>query len=204
MKEQVATSYSLFSVVIPVVLGAKEKHGVLPLHVFTNSTKKVLPPYFTNCQDITYVDSIEEKDDGTVTIRLGDDVLVYWVQKEVKYEGQNKVGKDFVKVFGEVIAATDYPLPFDWGCKFWGSHISFCQALHEVQCELAAVEGDVCALTSTSSSERLPTTTKMVNMTGIFRDMFPVLAETVPIESFEAELAKIEHITGITFPCLSR
>ncbi|KAJ8039670.1 hypothetical protein HOLleu_13748 [Holothuria leucospilota] len=203
IKEQVATSYNIFTVDISVVLGTKEKHGVLSVHVFTNSTKKIIPPYFTNCKDITYVDSIEEKDDGTVTIRLGDDVMVYWWQ-EVKSKDQNKVGEDFEKVFGEVIAATNYPLPFDWGCQFWGFHTSFCQALNEVQCELTAVGGDVCALTSTSSSERLPTTTKIVNMTGIFRDMFPFLVETVPIESFEAEVAEREHTTGITFPCLSR
>ncbi|KAJ8039671.1 hypothetical protein HOLleu_13749 [Holothuria leucospilota] len=203
MKEHVATSYILFSVGIPVVLGAQEKHGLFAVQMLTNSSRKVFSSYSTNYKEMTYVDSIEEKDDGTVTIRLGDDVMVYWVQKEVKYKDQNKVGKDFDKVFGEVIANTNYPLPFDWGCKFWGSHTSFCQALNEVQCELTAVGGDVCALTSTSSSERLPITTKFVNMTGIFRDMFPFLAETIPTEGFEAELAEREHTTGITFPCLS-
>lgn len=203
LKEQVATSYRLVAVVIPVVLGGNEKHGVLTDYIFTNKTKKkVLSSYVINYKAITQVDIVEE-DNGTVRIRLGDDVMVYQVGETFNCKGESFVGEDFDKVLGKIVTTTDYPLSFDWGCELLGSQISFCQALQDVECELAAVGGDVCTLSSTYSSQRCPITVTIVNMTGKFRDMFPFLAETIRTESFEAEVIVREHTTGITFPCLT-
>ncbi|KAJ8039659.1 hypothetical protein HOLleu_13731 [Holothuria leucospilota] len=203
LNEQVATSYKVLVVAIPVVLGTTKEHGILPLHVFTNSTKKVLSAYGTNYNYISQLNDFEEGDDGTVRILLGDDVITYQVQDEVKCKGENKVGKDFNEVLGKIITVTNYPLPLDWGCELLGSQISFCQVLNEVQCGLAAVGGDVCILTSTSSSERCPSTMKILNSTGVFQQMIPFLEETVPNESFEAEFIDREHTTGIKYPCLT-
>ncbi|KAJ8039661.1 hypothetical protein HOLleu_13733 [Holothuria leucospilota] len=202
LAEQVATSFRLFVVALPVVFGVSDKHGALPLHEFTNSTKKILDPHFIHYSYITQASSLEEKDDGTVTIRLGDDIMVYQVQDKVKCKTKCKVGKDFDETIGDIV--TNYPLPFYSGCELLGSQISFCLVLQDVQCELAAVGRDVCVFTSTISSERCATTMKIVNMTGIFRDMFPFLAEIFPAESFEAELIDREHQTGIMFPCVTR
>lgn len=52
LKDQVATSYRLFVVGIPVLFGVTEKHGVLLVKGFTNSTKQVLNSFFTNYKDV--------------------------------------------------------------------------------------------------------------------------------------------------------
>ncbi|KAJ8022080.1 hypothetical protein HOLleu_39470 [Holothuria leucospilota] len=197
LKEQVSTSYHVFSVILPLVLGMTDEHFVLFLRHFSNSTKKITDPYGTNTRELIQVDSIEEADDGTVTIRLGDDVMVYQIQNDIKFNGETKVTKDFDKVFGENLKTTNYPLPFDWGCGLFGSHVSFCELLEGFQCEIARVGGDVCTVTKTTFSERSPATMKIVNMTGVFREMIPFLADTVPSESFEAELLDRKHSTGI-------
>ncbi|KAJ8039673.1 hypothetical protein HOLleu_13752 [Holothuria leucospilota] len=203
LKEQVATTHRFLTVEMPVVIGKSEKHGVLILSVFTDSKKKVMNPYPTSNQEIIYVDSMEEAKDGTVMLQIGDDAIAYKVQNEVNDRLEKDVGKDFDAATGKVVTLTSYPLPFDWGCDFMGTQISFCRALEEFKCELAAVGGDVCVELQTTSSKRVPASMKVVNMTGIFRDMFPFLAEGVPSESFEAELIDREHTTGITLPCLT-
>ncbi|KAJ8039689.1 hypothetical protein HOLleu_13770 [Holothuria leucospilota] len=136
LKEQVATSYRYFDANIPVVTG-NCNHGVLSLCLFTDSTKKVLFPYHSTVNDVTQVDSIEETDDGTVTIRLGDDVMVFRVQRDVKCDFNEKenIGKVFDKVLGEVITTTSYPSRFDWGCEILGSDVSICKVLNDVRCE---------------------------------------------------------------------
>lgn len=202
LQERIAITYQSFVVTVPVIVGTIEKHGLLNLDILTNSTTKILPPFATSTNDYTFVDAIVGEDD-TVSIRRGDDILTLQVQKDVKTIGKWNVGKDFDKVTGKVTATTSYPLSFDWGCDLLGSEISFCKALSKVSCELAAVGGDVCAVTSTSSSKRSPATMMIVNMTGIFRNMFPYLAAKVPFESFEAERYDREHTTGITYPCLT-
>ncbi|KAJ8022092.1 hypothetical protein HOLleu_39485 [Holothuria leucospilota] len=203
LKELVSTSYKVILVLLPIVIDMTDENIVLFLRHFSNSTKKTTYPYGTNTSELIQVDSIEEADDGTVTIRLGDDVMVYQVQDDVKYNSETKVGKDFDKVTGEVIKITNYPLSFDWGCGLFGSQVSFCEILDGVQCEIARVGGDVCTVTTTTISERSPATMKIVNMTGVFREMIPFLAETVPNESFEAELIDRQHSTGIVYPCLA-
>lgn len=203
LKEQVATSYQLLLVSLPVLVGMTEKHGLLSLHTFTNSTEKILVPYGTNNSGLTHVDSIEEGDNGRVTLHLGDNIMAFQVQQEVKANDGNNVGKHFDKLSGKVISTTSYPLSFDWGCELFGSQVSFCQILSEVRCELAALGGDVCTMTSASSSARSLTTMKVINITGSFQEMFPYFAETVPSESFEAEFFEREHTTGITYPCLT-
>ncbi|KAJ8032035.1 hypothetical protein HOLleu_25442 [Holothuria leucospilota] len=202
LKEQVSTSYHVFSVLLPLVIGMADEHVGLFLRHFSNSTKEITFLYGTNTSGLIQVDSIEEADDGTVTIRLGDDVMVYKVQDDVKCNGETKVGKDFDKVLGKILKGTNYPLLFDWGCGLFGSQVSFCQLLDGFQCEIARVGGDVCTITTTTISERSPATMKIVNMTGVFREMIPFLAETVPNESFEAELIDRQHSTGIVYPCL--
>ncbi|KAJ8039686.1 hypothetical protein HOLleu_13767 [Holothuria leucospilota] len=204
LKGQVATSYRHFDADIPVVIG-NGSNGILSLRLLTDSRKKVMFPYYTTINDVTQVDSIEETDDGTVTIRLGDDVMVFRVQRDVKcdFNEKEKIGKVFDQVVGKVIATTSYPSRFDWGCQVLGSGVSFCKVLHKVGCELAAVEGDVCTLTSTTSSKRCLATFTIVEMTGIFQEFLPVLAEMVPSESFEAESIKRNHTTGIIYPCLT-
>ncbi|KAJ8039732.1 hypothetical protein HOLleu_13828 [Holothuria leucospilota] len=198
LKEQVATIYQHLIVSLPVIIGTSEEHGVMSLHLFTNSTKKVSVPLVTSSSEVTYVESIEEEENGTLTFLLDGDVMSIQVQEKLKAKDEMSVGKDFDKINGKVITATNYPLPFDWGCELFGSHISFCQVLKEVSCDLAAVEGDVCALSTTSSGERSPASMKIVNMTGIFRDMMPYLAEAVPLESIEAESISREHASGIS------
>ncbi|KAJ8022084.1 hypothetical protein HOLleu_39476 [Holothuria leucospilota] len=203
LKEQVSTSFQIFSVFLPLVSGMTDDHVVLHLRHFSNSTKKITYPYGTSTRELIQVDSIEEADDGTVTIRLGNDVMVYQIQNEVKCEGETEVTKDFDNVFGKGKIGTSYPLPFDWGCGLFGSQVSFCELLDGFQCEIARVGGDVCTVTTTTFSERSPATMKIVNMTGVFREMIPFLAETVPNESFEAELVDRQHSTGIVYPCLT-
>ncbi|KAJ8039723.1 hypothetical protein HOLleu_13817 [Holothuria leucospilota] len=201
LKHQVATSYQHLLVALPVIVGTNEEHVLLHIQLFTNTTKKVLVPYTTSNREVTHVESIEEDDDGRVTLRLGSDVMTFQVINEVKEDDGKNVAKDFEKVHGK--AFTSYPSSFDWGCEFFGSRISFCQVLNEVWCELAVFGGDVCTVSSTSSSERSPTSMTVTKMTGTFRDMFPYLAETVPSESFEAETITREHATGIKYPCLT-
>lgn len=203
LKEQVSTSYQLLSVFVPLVIGMTEEHAVLNFHHFTNSTKKITYFFGTSTSDFTQVDSIEEGNNGLVTFRLGDDVMVYQVQDDVKCNDETKIGKDFDKVTGEVIKITNYPFSLDSGCELVGSQISFCKLLDGFQCELARIGGDVCTVTSTILSERYPATMKIVNMTGVFREIIPFLAETVPNESFEAELIDRQLSTGITYPCLT-
>ncbi|KAJ8022085.1 hypothetical protein HOLleu_39477 [Holothuria leucospilota] len=203
LKEQVSTSYQIFSVFLPVVTGMTEKHAMLNLRHFTNSTKKVTYCFGTSTTGFTQVDSIEQGNDGLVTFRLGDDVMIYQAQDEGKCNGETEVGKDFDKVSGKIVTITNYPLSFDWGCELVGSQISFCKLLDGFRCELARVGGDVCTVTSTILSERYPATMKIVNMTGVFREMIPFLAETIPNESFETEFVDRQHSTGIVYPCLT-
>ncbi|KAJ8039734.1 hypothetical protein HOLleu_13831 [Holothuria leucospilota] len=186
---------------MPVLVGETENHGLLYLHLLTNNTKKVLIPYATSNNEVTYIDSIEEEEDGQVTLRLGVDSMTFQVQDAFKDSSEKNVGRDFDKVIGKFITTTNYPLSFDWDCQLLGSQISFCQVLNEFWCKMAAFAGDVCAVTSTSSSKRLPTTMMIIKMTGKFREMFPYLAETVPCKSFEAESFDREHTTGVVYPC---
>ncbi|KAJ8022089.1 hypothetical protein HOLleu_39481 [Holothuria leucospilota] len=181
-----------------------EEHALLNLCLFSNSTKKITNPSGTNTSgELIQVDRIDEADDGTVTIGLGDDVMVYQVQDDVKCNSESKVGKDFDKVTGEVIKVTNYPLSFDWGYELVGSEISFCKHSDGFRCELERMGGDVCSLMSVTLSKRCPANMKIVNMTGVFRDMIPFLAETVPNESFEAELIDRQISTGMVYPCLT-
>ncbi|KAJ8022083.1 hypothetical protein HOLleu_39475 [Holothuria leucospilota] len=202
LKEQVSTSYHTFSVLLPLVTGMTDEHFVLVLRQFSNSTKKITFPYSTNTSELIQVDSIEEADDGTVTIRLGDDVMVFQIQNDIKCKGETKVTKDFDKVSGDRLKVTNYPLLFDWGCTLLKPQVSFCELLDGFQCEIARVGGDVCTVSTTTISERSPATMKVVNMTGVFREMIPFFVETVPSESFEAELLDRQHSTGIVYPCL--
>ncbi|KAJ8039688.1 hypothetical protein HOLleu_13769 [Holothuria leucospilota] len=57
---------------------------------------------------ISYTLHIEETDDGTVTIRIGDDVIDFRVQRDVKcdFNEKEKIGKVFDKVVGKVIPTT--------------------------------------------------------------------------------------------------
>ncbi|KAJ8039733.1 hypothetical protein HOLleu_13830 [Holothuria leucospilota] len=201
LKHQVATFYQHLLVALPVMVGMHGEYVLLHLHLFTNSTKNVLVPYTTSNKEVTHVDSIEEDDDGRVTLRLGSDIMTFQVKNEIEGDDGENVAKDFEKVHGK--AFTSYPSSFDWGCELFGSRVSFCQVLNEVRCELAVFGGDVCTVSSTSSSERSPTSMMVTNMTGIFKDMFPYLAKTVPSQCLEAETIKREHATGIKYPCLT-
>ncbi|KAJ8039674.1 hypothetical protein HOLleu_13754 [Holothuria leucospilota] len=203
LKEKVATTFRFLAVMMRVVIGKTEKHGILHIRIFTDSKKTIIHPYSTSIKEVIQADSMEEEEDGIVRLRIGDDVMAFTMQEKVNCQGEKNVGKDFDRGSGKVLTFTSYPLPFDWNFGFMGSQISFCRALEEVQCALAAVGGDVCLRLTTGSSKRVPAFMKVVNMTGIFRDMFPYLAETVPSESFEAELIDREHTTGVTFPCLN-
>lgn len=129
--------------------------------------------------------------------------MIIQVQQKVNCSRDVDVAQDFDKLIGKALKTTHYPLNFDWGWDRLGYRVSFCQALHKVHYDLADVVGDVWAVTSTSSSDQSPASLMVLNMTGIFREVFPYLAETVPSESFEAELVEKEHTTGITYPFLT-
>ncbi|KAJ8044275.1 hypothetical protein HOLleu_11693 [Holothuria leucospilota] len=201
LKEKVATSYRLAGVSVPFVSGGR--HGFLILALFTDSDKKVFFPYSTNHDHITYIDEIEETEDGTITLRHGNDVLVMNTQhNDTCGDNQRQhVRQDFDKILGKQVTGTDYPLPFDWGCDVLGDDVDFCDILKENKNELEKAGPNVCTeMTITSQSKRCPATMEFQEITGFFRNALPFLSTY--FGSFEAEWIDREHGGGIIFPCL--
>ncbi|KAJ8044274.1 hypothetical protein HOLleu_11692 [Holothuria leucospilota] len=202
MKERVATSYRLSAVSMPIVRGGQ--HGFVLLALFTDSDKDVFLPSSTNHNHIMYIDEIEETEDGTITLRHGDDIMVMNVQyNDTCGDNQSQnVGEDFDKLSGKQFTATEYPLPFDWGCDILGDNVDFCDILKQNKKELEEAGSNVCTeMTTSSHSERCPATMGLQEITGFFRTALPFLS--APVESFEGEWIDREHGGGIIFPCFN-
>lgn len=200
MKEKVATSYRVAAVSVPFVTSGR--HGIIILALFTDSDKKVFFPYSTNHDHITYVDEIEETENGTITLRHGNDVLVMNTQHNNTCDENQRqhVEEDFDKILGKQHTATEYPLPFDWGCNVLGDDLDFCDILKQNKNDLEKAGPNVCTeMTITSQSKRCPATMELKEITGFFSNTLPFLS--APVESFEAEWIDREHGGGIIFPC---
>lgn len=203
MKDNVATKYIFLTVGIPFLSG--QRNGLLFGNAITDSHKHVLNPYFTNHQAIKRVDRVNVGNNGTVVIYKNDDVIVLNIQdgKECKAKGGRRILKDFDEITGKGIA-TNYPLPFDWGCDLVQSkNVSFCQILKESSCDLHRAGVNVCTTESTSISKRCRATLTFLNITGIFKDELLSLLSNAPVTSSEAEWIHREHSAGILFPCFT-
>lgn len=92
-------------------------------------------------------------------------------------------------------------MPVDFGCELFPENVSFCQKIAEHQCDLQRVGGNVCSLAFLTHQKRCPASSRIVEMTGFFRDKLPFLADSTPFESFEAEWDESSNIGGLKFSC---
>ncbi|KAJ8044271.1 hypothetical protein HOLleu_11688 [Holothuria leucospilota] len=202
MKERVAASYDTVNVALSFVSGGQ--HGIILLDLFTDSDKDVFFPYSTNWNHVHYIDQIEEAENGTITLRQGNDVMVlnthhnYTCSKSQHYD----VREEFNEITGESFTSTDYPLAFDWGCDVFGDEVDFCDILKQNEKDLKKAGSNVCTeMTITYQSKRCSATLAIQQMTGFFRNELPYFS--APSKRFEAEWVDREHGAGIVFPCFS-
>ncbi|PIK42518.1 hypothetical protein BSL78_20620 [Apostichopus japonicus] len=201
LRDSVSTESRYMSIAMPFV--SDKRHGLLSLAIFSNDDKTVMVPFDTNRNAVQRIDSIEENNDGTVTFRKGDDVMVLVMQHDAGCQSDALVEDDFNVVYGEHLTMTNYPAPFDWGCDILQSATSFCQVLADYRCQLNRVNGDVCTVSSNGASKRCSAKMSVQTMTGFFRNAAPFLADMTPTESFEAEWIDREHDVGLQFPCFT-
>ncbi|KAJ8044270.1 hypothetical protein HOLleu_11684 [Holothuria leucospilota] len=81
MKERVAASYNIFHIPLSFVSGGQS--GIIFLVLFTDSDKDIFP-YSTNWNHVHHIDEIEEAEDGTITLRQGNDVMAIKTQVHVQ------------------------------------------------------------------------------------------------------------------------
>ncbi|KAJ8045002.1 hypothetical protein HOLleu_07917 [Holothuria leucospilota] len=201
LRDQIATSFSIFSVHVPILTDGEP--GFIPVATFTDSDKTVVY-YQSSYKDIGTLDSIDETEDGTVTLRRGDDVIVLPTGGDIVECHENSTGADFDRVTGKLLKSTNYPQEFNWGCDLFGDDVGYCRVLRQHQCELQRLGGDVCVLTHSPVSERCASFMRIERLTGFFRDAMFLPTEPTPIESFQAQWIKRDHEMGIEFPCLSK
>lgn len=169
----------------------------------TDSKKEILSPYNTNNDNIIYIDMIEESDDGTVTLKKGNDVMVINIHHATEcHDGQYQtLHHDFDEVTGALPTASNYPMLFDWKCDILGTDVSFCKILKDHQTDLQQVGPNVCVQLKPLTSERCPSSLQVTKITGFFHDTLYFLPQT--FESFETEWLDREYSSGLLFPCLS-
>ncbi|KAJ8045075.1 hypothetical protein HOLleu_08004 [Holothuria leucospilota] len=201
LREKIATDFSIFSIKIPTVIGGE--HGFIPIATFTDSEKTVLF-YHTSYKNVKKIDTIDETENGTVTLRYGDDVMVLQIEGDIVKCHNENLEADFDAVEGKLLKMTDYPREFNWGCDLLGDDVGYCRTLREHRCELKRLGGDVCVLTHSPISERCSSFMRIERLTGFFRDAAFLPNEATPIESFEAGWLKRKHEMGIQFPCVSQ
>ncbi|KAJ8025832.1 hypothetical protein HOLleu_33495 [Holothuria leucospilota] len=201
MKEKVAVNSSHVFISVPFVSG--ERHGLLLVAHFTDSRKQTFFPYSTNYDRVSRIDSIDETDSGTVTLRKGNDVMIMNIQSNVTCHRDEvkELREDVDEVIGKLVSSTDYPLPFDWGCDILGESVSFCETLRKNQCGLGRAGSDVCIEMTSRNSKRCPASMQILSMTGLFQDAVPYLS--TPASSFEGVWVDREHGTNIVFPCFT-
>ncbi|PIK51543.1 hypothetical protein BSL78_11570 [Apostichopus japonicus] len=90
---------------------------------------------------------------------------------------------------------------FDWGCDRLGDDVSFCRTLAPYMDDITDAKGDVCTEVTTVSSQKCSAEMEIRNMTGIFRDAAPFLADTVPSVAVGAAWVDRGHSFGLVFPC---
>lgn len=199
MKEIVAVSYRYVFFALPVVSG--DRHGLILLARFTDSTKQTFFPYSTSYGRVHRIDSIDETKNGTITLRKGDDVMVIDVHANdtCKRSQFKKLREDVDEITGKLFTSSDYPFPFDWGCDILGQNVSFCKDLKKNQCDLSRAGPDVCIEMATGKTKRCPANTQISAMTGFFQDAVPIIS--APVSSIESMIVKREHIANIIIPC---
>lgn len=199
LKENIAVSYSLVTVALLVVNA--EQLGIIILARFTDSDKKVFVPFNTNWKDIIYIDEIRESEDGVITLRQGNDVMVMNSQHNETCR-RSDIPKDFDKLSGKSILMSNYPFPFDWGCDVLGDEVYFCEILKQNESYLKEAGSNVCIeKTTTYHSKQCPAYLAIRDMTGFFRKELPFFS--AGDESFEAEWIDIVDGAGIVFPCFT-
>ncbi|KAJ8017878.1 hypothetical protein HOLleu_44453 [Holothuria leucospilota] len=201
LRDQIATSFSIFTVSVPTVIGGE--HGFIPVVTLTDG-EKIMLLFYSSYKDVVKIDSIDETEDGNVTLRHGDDVMILQTGRDNVECYNNNVGSDFDIVQGKLLKATDYPREFNWGCDLLGDDVGYCRVLRKHRCELERLGGDVCVLTHSPISKRCPSFMRIERLTGFFRDALFLPTESTPIESLEAEWINRDHEVGIQFPCLSQ
>ncbi|KAJ8018359.1 hypothetical protein HOLleu_43686 [Holothuria leucospilota] len=201
MKEIVAVSYRHVFVAMPFVSG--DRHGLILLARFTDSTKQTFFPYSTSYERVNRIDSIDETKNGTITLRKGNDVMIINVHANntCKRPDFKELREDVDEITGKLFTSSDYPFPFDWGCDILGQNVSFCKNLEENQCDLSRAGSDLCIEMTTSKTKRCPATTQISAMTGFFQDAVPYIS--APASSIESMIVDRKHIANIIFPCFT-
>ncbi|XP_071813046.1 uncharacterized protein [Apostichopus japonicus] len=201
-------SFRLFTVALFVNTSNDPLPTMLLLASITDSRKTVLDPYSTSHGMTTYIDSIQDSGNGTVTFRNGDDVMVMTFQDDATctdYE-QRVIEENFPGSSDDpksMFLVSSYPNRFDWGCDSVAANFSFCRKLKERECELSRFGNDVCGVYSTTDVKRCPSSMQFEKLTGSFRDVIPLSTEFGPITSIESESIHVNHDVGIMFPCFS-
>ncbi|XP_071814264.1 uncharacterized protein [Apostichopus japonicus] len=201
-------SFRRLGVVLSVVRSDALLPTMLLLASITDSKKTVLDPYSTSHRMTTYIDSIQDSGNGTVTFRNGDDVMVVQIQDDQSCteKEQNLLEENFPGSTdpSSHIAFSSYPNVFDWGCDDFGSNFSFCAKLKERECDLNRFSNDICGVYSTTAVKRCPSYMEIQDVTGFFRDIIPLsMTESEPIRSIETESIDVSHEIGLLFPCFT-
>lgn len=189
--------YAVFGVLVVAEDGTR---AIITVARFTDAKGQLAIPYTTNVKTIRRIDSIEMAG-GHVILRHCDDVMNITTNHDESCDDDRTVAEDFAKVEAGDIHITDYPAPFDWGCDILSDDVSFCRELQPLMGDILGTNGDVCTTMSTTKSTQCPADMAITSMTGVFRSTLPFLAESVPIQSIEAEWLDREHGIGIVYPC---
>lgn len=197
LQNQVASEGIHVQFAVPVV-SSEGSHAAILLAVFASGP--FLSPYVTNYQAVRYIDNIHLGDDF-VTLTNGSDVMHIVVGHEDDCHDDADVGAEFDHVTGKEVHISSFPAEFDWGCGILPDDVCFCKRLEDFQDAIDETNGEVCIKLSGRKSRRCPASMRVNQMTGVFREAFPFLADMVPVQSFESEWLDREQDIGITFPC---
>lgn len=197
---QVEIVANIAVVFIPVITSCGSKVGLL-IASYTDAKKVLYSPYVTNVDTFIYIDSIEIEN-GYLVLRRDDDLMEVAMQHDEICTNNGELEKDLVHIEGTDIHSSSYPLQFNWGCDHLGNNVSFCRVLEPYTEDIQETNSDICVTMSTPASRVCSADMEITNMTGIFRENAPFLANSLPNAAFESLWLIREHMLGIVFPCL--
>lgn len=197
--DDIITNGTIVTLALPVV-ASDGSHSTILLAYFSEAQKPLLSSHMTSVHAVNHIKSIEVGD-GFVTLTHGCDVMNISVDHEKGCLADADVAEDFDLVSGKDVRLSNFPARFDWGCDMLGCDVAFCERLEPFMEAIDDANGDVCTTMSTSKSKRCSASMRITEMTGVFREAMPYLADMVPVQSVESQYINRDHLVGLVFPC---
>lgn len=202
-RDKMSTNFEFVFMGIPdlrSVTGSSSQSIALLVQLFTNSRRPVYVPFFTD--QVTYVDALSTRSDGTVYVRKdGDELILRLNDVGTGCPHDSCVKEDDFRVLRDSLWVTyPHPFTFDWSIceQIWSPVI--CQVIDSA---VSSSPEEFCvSFHKIDQPRRCGTSIEIMKMTGIFREA-SLLIDQPPIESFEAERVEMpSHYHGLVAPCL--